>query len=474
MNIDHLKLLLAQGESNTLEFKTSTAQLKSAFETVCAFLNNKGGIVLIGVNDKGQLIGQDVSDNTRREIGREINKIEPMALIDVHYLEVKENKFVIAIHANAGDHAPYIYDGRAFQRDESNTNRMLQHRYEQLLVKRGQLNHSWEDVIASEYSIADLNHEEIYKTVSDGIRENRIPASAQRDDVRQILERLNLIVGEQLKRAAIVLYAKQESIKFVQSMIKMARFKGTDKLGDFIDNQQIVGNSFSLLSEADAFLRRHLPIASFFKPDQFKRIDKPALPVMAVREALINAICHRDYADRYTDISLAIYDDRLEIWNSGLLLKKLTLEDLKQAHESVLRNKFIANTFYIRGLIEKWGSGTNKMIDLCRQEGIPEPEFVERTGGLAVIFKFKEPIGGYEIAEPIGGYKIVKLLELTPRQREILEILEKLQLNSAQITVKLKNSSSRRAVQVDLTKLEKAGLIRREGESRSIVWRLVK
>jgi ATP-dependent DNA helicase RecG len=94
-----------------------------------------------------------------------------------------------------------------------------------------------------------------------------------------------------------------------------------------------------------------------------------------------------------TDSSLAIFDDRLELWNSGSLLKRLTIEDLRHTHESVLRNRLIANVFYVRGLIEKWGIGTNKMIDLCRQEGIPEPEFMARSGGLAVIFKFKEPVG---------------------------------------------------------------------------------
>lgn len=101
-----------------------------------------------------------------------------------------------------------------------------------------------------------------------------------------------------------------------------------------------------------------LLIASHFKA-QLKRIDKPALPVMAVREALINAICHRDYADRATDISLAVFDDRLEIWNSGTLPSQISIEDLRHKHDSVPRNKLIANAFYVRGLIEKWGSGTN-------------------------------------------------------------------------------------------------------------------
>ena len=115
--------------------------------------------------------------------------------------------------------------------------------------------------------------------------------------------------------------------------------------------------------------------------------------------------------------------------------------------------------------IETWGTGTITMADLCKENGIPELKFKERTGGLAVTFRFTEPIGG-----SVSGKKI----ELTDRQKEIIKLLETAQLNSAQITEKLKSSKSRRMVQLDLTKLEKAGLIKREGESRSITWRLIK
>ena len=116
--------------------------MRSIFETICAFLNGKGGTVFIGVNDKGELVGQNVSDNTRQEIAKELNKIEPPANIDIHHIAIDKSKSVIAIQVNANHHAPYIYDGRAFQRHQSTTSKMPQHRYEQLLVARGSLNHA--------------------------------------------------------------------------------------------------------------------------------------------------------------------------------------------------------------------------------------------------------------------------------------------------------------------------------------------
>lgn len=467
MNVEQLKELCKKGgEKKTVEYKTTTGEIRSAVGTVCAFLNNKGGIVLIGVHDHGKISGQFVSDNTRKEIATEIAKIEPHANVVVEYIDVGDGKYVIVLQVEPGKYAPYTYDGRPYHREESKTDRMSQHRYEQLIVERSQLNHSWEEFVADDYSLDDLEQEEIYKTVADGIQENRIPASAQRENAKEILTRLNLISDNKLKRAAVVLYSKQEALKFPQCTIKMARFKGINKLGDFIDNQQVSGNAFKLLSEADSFLRRHLPVASFFRTDQFKRVDKPILPIMAVREALVNAICHRDYSDRETDFSLGIYDDRLEIWNSGLLLKKLTTDDLRHNHESILRNRFIANAFYVRGYIEKWGSGTIKMIDLCRQNDIPEPEFIVRTGGIAVILRFKEPIGGKKISLPNQI--------LTIRQQEILKLIENNAMNATQIAEKLQNSPTIRTVQKDLSHLEDLGFVKRTGKARGVIWAVVK
>jgi ATP-dependent DNA helicase RecG len=237
-------------------------------------------------------------------------------------------------------------------------------------------------------------------------------------------------------------------------------------LGNFIDNQQIYGNAFRLLEEADAFLRRHLSIASFFNNDQFKRIDKPALPVIAIREALINAICHRDYSNRGTDISLAVYADRIEIWNSGSLMKDLTIKSLKQKHSSVLRNKLIANVFYVRGMIEKWGRGINTMIDACKVAELPEPSFEEYSGGIEVTLKFAKPISPVEkitrdhISPP-----------LSQRQQDILRIIQNHKaVNIQQIMSKLENPPTQRMVRNDLNKLRDLGLIFLKGHTHQALW----
>jgi ATP-dependent DNA helicase RecG len=139
------------------------------------------------------------------------------------------------------------------------------------------------------------------------------------------------------------------------------------------------GNAFQLITFAHHFANRHLPIASYFVPGKLQRIDETAVPQMALREALINAFCHRDYNIRSATTSFAIYDDRLELWNPGGLLPAIKLDQLKGPHNSYPRNELIANVFYKRGWIEKWGTGTARMIEYCRANNTPEPEFTDSS-----------------------------------------------------------------------------------------------
>lgn len=128
--------------------RKSTGLIKADFQTLVGFLNHKGGTVLIGVLDSGKVIGQEITESTCQKIAKELPKIEPRAQVNVEYISVGNIKQVIAITVLSGEHAPYTYDGRAYQRDIDNTNRMPQHLYEQKLVARGQLNYSWEDYIS--------------------------------------------------------------------------------------------------------------------------------------------------------------------------------------------------------------------------------------------------------------------------------------------------------------------------------------
>lgn len=465
MDIETLKTIIDQGESEKLEFKKSTAKLHGAFETITAFLNGMGGTVLIGLNDNGKIVGQEVSDSTKREIARELAKIEPTPQLDIRYINFSKTRTVIALTVTKGMHAPYTYDGRAFQRSQSSTEKMSQHRYEQLLIERRQLNYSWEDYVTEKYDINSLDKDQIYQVVSEAVRQRRIPASALNSPIEDILSRYKLIESGRLKNAAVVLFAKEENLNFAQCLLKMTRFKGKDKSGEIIDSKQIYVNAFAMLDEADTFLRKHLSISSFFEKDQFQRIDKSTLPVLSVREALVNAICHRDYSTYSGSIMLAIYDNRLEIWNNGSLPSQLKLEDLSKEHRSWARNKLIAGVFYSMRLIETWGTGTNRMIRLCKEDGLPAPVFKEDSGGISVIFKFKTSIGA-ATSSPAN------ITSLSERQEILLKIIkEHGEVSMDQIVSKLENPPSRRMLQKDLNQLKDKGKIELQGSGRGAAWK---
>ena len=418
MNLDQVTAIIQNGESHTIEFKKSTAQLKPAFESVCAFLNSNGGIVLIGISDNGKIVGQDISDSTRQEIAREINKIEPPAQLNISYVSLKSDKYIILIEANAGKHAPYIYDGRAFERSQTTTIRMAQHRYDQLVSRRFQHNFSWEKLEAENYSISDLDRDLILGIVRKAVDVGRMPEDALRQDIPELISAMQLSKGNTLFNAAVALFGKKIGPDYPQCQLKMARFQGLDR-NEFIDSDIQYGNVFTLLDSAMAFIRRHLPLASKIEPGQLERVETPIIPFEAIREAIINSLCHRDYAQHSGSIGLAIYDNRMELFNNGGLAPNVTLDKIKTGFSNP-PNPLIADVLYRCKLIEKWGRGVPKIISSCKAAHDPEPEFMIDQSEFKIIFNFPSLLAPPVI---LFGEKQVALENLTSRQKEIIQIL---------------------------------------------------
>lgn len=220
----------------------------------------------------------------------------------------------------------------------------------------------------------------------------------------------------------------------------MARFKGIEK-GEFLDHKQFIGNAFEILDEGMMFLSRHLPLKGRIENNSIQRIDEPLIPTVALREAFVNAICHRDYEHPGSSIHLAIYDDRIEIVSSGGFMPGIQASDLKKPHKSILRNPLIAQVFYYVGYIEKWGQGTLKMAKLCTTAELPEPEFIDPP--LWVGITIKAPINSS-----------AKRLVSASKQEQILRILlEHHKLTTTELNNKLP-SIPRRTLQWELQQLK--------------------
>lgn len=462
MTLIELQRLITEskGEWEHVEFKKSTSELLGGMESLCGFLNGAGGKVLFGITNAGRTVGQDVSDATFQEVANAIRKLEPPAWIEQIRVAVG-TKEVLILETTLRADGPYTFDGRPYLRIGSTTSRMPQVEYQRRLLTRSMTQHRWEDESAEGYALDDLDTAEIERMLDAAVQCGRLerkPAS-----LAEALDKLKLRVQDRLVRAAVVLFAREVLPDFPQCGLRMARFRGTSKLGDFLDQRQLYGHAFRLLEEAELFLRRHIPIAGTFAADKWERQDRPAYPFLALREALVNALCHRDYSIVGGAVNVAIFDDRLEIISTGLLPPGITVADLKRDHASIPRNPTVAEVLFRCGLIEKWGRGTQKIVELCEAAGYPAPDFTEQAGSVVVRF----PSGGYVAPTRVDH-------DLTERQQRILHILaDGRKRRLREIHESLESPPAKRTLLDDLKLLRQLGLIASGGKGVGARWWLV-
>ena len=286
----NLDALIKEGEGESLEFKRSTGELKEAMQTLCAFLNCKGGTVLFGIRPDGNPEGQEVSDKTLRDIAQAADRFEPPSHLSINRIKIREGRDIIEVTVEEGlDLRPFLYEGHAYERVGSTTRRMPQVKYERMLVERGHARRRWENLPAEGLAIKDLDRKEILRTRELAIQQNRISPDTSRN-LGEILDRLGLRIGSILTQAALVLYGKRFLPKYTQCLIKMGRFRGTEITGEIVDNRQENMNAFAMVREGMAFLERTMPLGARFPTGQIFREDRFPVPLDALREILLNAV----------------------------------------------------------------------------------------------------------------------------------------------------------------------------------------
>jgi len=411
------------------------------------------------VSRDGRLVGQDCSDATLQEVADLTRRFEPSITPVIKNWAVDAGRQIIAIQVRPHDAAkPYVFDGKAYERVANTTRAMSQETYRHRLLSRSS-NRRWE-MLETDLRLDDLDTDEILRTIRLGIEIGRVPESAMLASFESKLQSLGLMSNGRVVNAAVVLFGKEMMPSYAHCLLRLARFKGTTK-SEFLDNRQVRGHAFHLLTSAQEFLRQHLPIASQVKPDDFVRSDRVLYPLQVVREALVNALCHRDYVRPGGSLGIALYDDRLEISNEGTLPDPLTLADLRGEHPSKPRNQVIANAFYRRGLLESWGRGTLDMIRLCINAGHPEPEFLEKGGCFTVRFL------------PIQVSPAAPRAEMTAleRRRRFVDLLrERGPLAFKEIRASVEPEAAERTMRDALSSLKKSGTVRTQGFGRGAVW----
>lgn len=418
MQIGDIENIIKGDETRTLELKKTTGELKDGMHSLCAFLNTDGGYLIFGIAPTTlKIVGQDVTDNTRREIAHELCRIEPKVDIAVEYVEVPNTngKQVIILHADCerNNETPYVFDGKPYYRVESTTQAMPQQMYEMRLLHRDAAKYSWEDY-TNDLTIGDLDETAIRDVIRAGVNSGRIDSSVQYKPIEDMLRGLKMYNGAQLRNAAAALFINDTS-NFSQFRIRMARFYGTDKT-EIMDSRIEEGNIFKLLVAGEQFCVKHLNLSGRNSATHMQREERLSIPYKALREALLNALAHREY--RYGSISLTIYDDRVEIQNPGRLPKDLSFEEFLGAHDSHAQNPKIAHVLFLGHFIETFGRGVQLMKEECEANQLPQPKYEPFADGFRIVFQRPEYTS---VIEDVTENVIENVIEnLTKNQRLIL------------------------------------------------------
>ena len=427
--LDDIKnLIKSDTETDTIEFKRTTGQLERGMETLCAFLNGEGGTVLFGITDEGKIIGQDIAGKTKETIGEAVSRLEPSANVRIFYVPMPNSeKKVIALQVESSImERPFCYKGRPYMRIENVTTLMPQEKYNHLLMQRGG-KYRWEAITNPDLKISDLDEHAILGAVRGGIRCGRLPEATIREDLPTILEKFNLLHDGKLNNASAVLFGR-DFYHYPQCLLRLARFKGTTK-DEFIDNQRITGNIYILLDAAMAFFFKHLSLSG--KIEGLYREEELEIPYKALRECCTNALCHRLYHRPGSSVGIAIYDDRVEIENSGTFPPEITMEKLLSGHNSEPQNLIIANVLYKSEVLESWGRGIGLMISECRRVGIPAPEFHTDGNSVWVIFRYARKTVGY--APTVTPQLPHSYPTVTPQMEKVLSAIGEQTLSTKEI-----------------------------------------
>ena len=279
------------------------------------------------------------------------------------------------------------------------------------------------------------------------------------------MQKLNLTEKGKLKRAAILLFGKNPKKYFTSAFIQVGRFASESEV---ISTDVIEGSLFEQVEKTIEILRLKYLENRFYYEGIYRKEDL-IYPEEALREAVINAIIHRDYLGPHTQ--LRVYDDKLWLWNIGKLPAEITLEKLKKPHSSFPRNELLADVFFKAGFIEAWGRGTLKIVSKCKEKNLPEPEFSEMTGGFLVSFTKAEGMAtknglvdsaSEELVEKLGvklGVNQAKIIKLVMGNKfiTITELANKIGISST-------------AIENNIAKLKARGVIRREGSDKTGHW----
>ncbi|MDO5862169.1 MAG: ATP-binding protein [Thermoplasmata archaeon] len=301
----------------------------------------------------------------------------------------------------------------------------------------------------SPYTIDDISSEAVEFFVKKGTHVNRIPGNVDPSDVKWVLDHYNFLSDGKVTFTAMILFSERPRRVNDGAFLKIGQF---DSSG-LILREEIIDKPMIMIPDAalDILYDKYIPSRFGFTGEASRSIVYD-YPRDSVRELIVNAIVHMNYRDE-EPVTVSVYPDHIEIFSRGGLQEGMTVDMLKIKHDSVRRNKKLADVFHDAGFVENWAQGIQKVLKECRMNGNPEPLFVDDVFGLRVSM--------YPRSELI----------LTHRQTTILNIIAS-NPNSTASSLAESVGVTSRTIYTELKELSKMGLIEREGSNKNGSWKL--
>jgi len=502
--IEDLKKLIEKGESKNLEFKESLSLKNEIGETVSAFSNTNNGVILTGVSDLGEIKGVEVGKKTIEQLANFIkqntdNFIYPQ--IDVEAVRVDENnliisnlenerevivnsseesqskeskrshnvvtdtniinnkrikdKNIIVIRVNENDEKPVFFRGNAYKRVGRSNHKMSASEIRKMA--KGSSKSYWDKQVCEGAKLSDIDKEKVkwftkeYKKIS----KSEILSSP-----KNLLKVLGCIKKNKLTNAGVLLFSKNPQKFFHNALISIARYKenmvGTEKL----DYKEFSGNLFNQIDKADEYIKNHIAMMSRLHPFKVQREDIPEYPFFSIRELIVNAIAHRDYAEQRSKIIIKMFNDRIEYYNPGGLPGKITPKNIINMQKS--RNPSIVKILNKLKYIEELGEGWDRIIEEYKTHPLkPEkPEIKDFEDAILVII-CKASLDFLERFKD----------KLNERQIKLVEYLKTHDFIKSDAYAEMFEITDRQA-RADLSELVSLSLLIKEGKARLIKYRL--
>ncbi|MTI87646.1 MAG: transcriptional regulator [Balneolaceae bacterium] len=440
MNPSNLK------ESETVELKESFKD--DALKTLCAFANTKGGSLFVGVKDDSTLLGGSISDEKQQQIiNKIVNQLNIQPGVVLHeqsgneFLEIKVSKSSYPVNLR----------GRFYKRIGNTTRELSLEEQKTLLLK----DVPWDSQVREGITFDNLATN-LTTPIAIRAYENIHGASPESLDEEDFFEHLGLIKGGKITNAALLMFGDNQSPSFPFAKVRIGRFKGESTI---VADHTIGRTLINQLQESERVIKTLLNKRYRITGKSFQREEVWEYPLEAIREAILNALVHRDYHINNAHIEIKIFDDHILISSPGSLPEGISVDQLKKSHPSVRRNPLIAETLFRAGYIEQFGTGTLRMKETLRKAGHPDPEFSEEENRFTVRFD--------AAPEPVD----LDSLDLNERQLKAVELAREGEIQASDLHENYPEVN-RKTITRDLTELVEQELFEKTGKGKGTRYHL--